>query len=383
MRAVEFPVVGDSRTSELAAVLRRISHTSSEVEVFPEARCVEVSGDPQHEHMDRHDWSRLTRFPIEDIVDINGRFSSPAELQGSTRIIPTLSFVIYFNAVGGCEFPAAGQTITGKRGRIIMFQNYIDEQRPAHDTQATHFGFYGNCPSQFGADTPKRMMTGGLLRNQVPSTLLGANGSSLAANVKMPGIMYWGVCQGEHGGVREEDRCPGCGSIWCSRQCRGCIEKKAADGDKEAQVKVKKWKEEDARRKKQEEQHKEARAKAKAEAQRVARSEALKVTREAGVWNCMKCYNLCNTGETCGKCGKPPSGGGVAKPATKKVSAEDFAKFDADGDGFLDEDEVEHLLEYQLGRKLTGTELSDYFAQLDTDKDHKVSLDEYVASLVY
>jgi len=269
------------------------------------------------------------------------------------------------------------------------------------------------------------MMTGGLLRNQVPSTLLGANGSSLAANVKMPGIMYWGVCQGEHGGVREEDRCPGCGSIWCSRQCRGCIEKKAADGDKEAQVKVKKWKEEDARRKKQEEQHKaiqhtllglihlllqEARAKAKAErerqeaerkrlekipgtaefkakeeaeAQRVARSEALKVTREAGVWNCMKCYNLCNTGETCGKCGKPPSGGGVAKPATKKVYAEDFAKFDADGDGFLDEDEVEHLLEYQLGRKLTGTELSDYFAQLDTDKDHKVSLDEYVASLVY
>lgn len=127
-RYVDFPAVGDSRTSELAAVLRRISHTSSEVEVFPEARCVEVSGDPQHEHMDRHDWSRLaTRFPIEDIVDISGRFSSPAELQGSdTRIIPTLSFVIYFNAVGGCEFPTAGQTITGKRGRIIMFQVTLD-----------------------------------------------------------------------------------------------------------------------------------------------------------------------------------------------------------------------------------------------------------------
>lgn len=41
------------------------------------------------------------------------------------------------------------------------------------------------------------------------------------------------------------------------------------------------------------------------------------------------------------------------------------------------------MLEYQLGRKLTGTELSDYFVQLDTNKDDKVSLDEYVASLVY
>merc|ERR1711977_88538 len=276
-RAVEFPVVGDSRTSELAAVLRRISHTSSEVEVFPEARCVEVSGDPQHEHMDRHDWSRLTRFPIEDIVDINGRFSSPAELQGSTRIIPTLSFVIYFNAVGGCEFPAAGQTITGKRGRIIMFQNYIDEQRPAHDTQATHFGFYGNCPSQFGVNPPKRMMTGGILCNKVPLTLLGTRDCSLR-DTNMKGIMYWGVCQGEHGGDMESQRCPDCGSVWCMGTCRPSVKRQAAAGDKKSQEIIKKLEDEDARRQamnleyeQRTRERKEAMAKAKAE--RKAREE--------------------------------------------------------------------------------------------------------------
>jgi len=125
----------------------------------------------------------------------------------------------------------------------------------------------------------------------------------------------------------------------------------------------------------------------KAKERTKARNEAFatqaKMAREAGAWNCMSCYNCGNIGETCGKCGKPRSGGGVLKPATKKVYAEDFAKFDADGDGFLNEDEVEHLLQFQLGRSLTGTELSDYFAELDTNKDGKVSLDEYVASLVY
>jgi len=255
-------------------------------------------------------------------------------------------------------------------------------------------------------------MTGGLLRNQVPSTLLGANGSSLAANVKMPGIMYWGVCQGEHGWNEAECEalsCPHCGNYWCCGRCRGAVKEKAAEGDKEAQEKVKTWEEEDAKRAKQEEKNKEARAerqRQQAEYRRLAETPgtaefkarekakedrerkraqlmALKAPREAGAWNCMKCYQCGNTGEACGKCGKPRGEGCVAKPATKKVYAEDFAKFDADGDGFLDEEEVEHLLEYQLGRKLTGTELSDYFAQLDTNKDDKVSLDEYVASLVY
>lgn len=51
----------------------------------------------------------------------------------------------------------------------------------------------------------------------------------------------------------------------------------------------------------------------------------------AKVWNCMLCYKCGNTGETCGKCGKDRFGGTVAKPAYKKIYAEDFAKFDADG----------------------------------------------------
>ena len=50
------------------------------------------------------------------------------------------------------------------------------------------------------------MMTGGLLCNHVPLTLLGTSDDGLGDD-QMAGIMYWGVCQGEHGsgysGMRE------------------------------------------------------------------------------------------------------------------------------------------------------------------------------------
>ena len=128
-RAIEFSV-DDNRTCELVTILRRIFHMSEQLKVVPEARAIEVEGDPQHAHMDRHDWSRLARFhDVHNLVDIEQRFSSPPEFNGHeecTRIIPTISFVVYFNGVGGCNFPRAGQTITGKRGRIIMFQVIID-----------------------------------------------------------------------------------------------------------------------------------------------------------------------------------------------------------------------------------------------------------------
>lgn len=105
-----------------------------------------------------------------------------------------------------------------------------------------------------------------------------------------------------------------------------------------------------------------------------------------GRWNCIKCYSTGNNAEECARCGLPRTEGtpaNVLRPQTKQVYSEDFAKFDADGDGFLDEGEVKQLLEHQLGRKPTDEELSSYFSELDTDSDGKVSLDEYLKSLVH
>ena len=45
----------------------------------------------------------------------------------------------YFNAVGGIRFPNAEgiHTIAGKRGRMILFENYEDKLRPMHKTRGT------------------------------------------------------------------------------------------------------------------------------------------------------------------------------------------------------------------------------------------------------
>ena len=42
-------------------------------------------------------------------------------------------------------------------------------------------------------------MTGGLLCNHVPSTLLGGTSDDGLGDDQMAESMYWGVCQGEHG----------------------------------------------------------------------------------------------------------------------------------------------------------------------------------------
>merc|ERR1711865_185179 len=68
--------------------------------------------------------------------------------------------------------------------------------------------------------------------------------------------------------------------------------------------------------------------------------------------------------------------------ARHQVYANDFAHFDKDGDGFLELSEVEQLLQFQLEQPTVPAEqLKQYFAELDTDLDGKVSLAEYIASI--
>merc|ERR1712216_723277 len=63
------------------------------------------------------------------------------------------------------------------------------------------------------------------------------------------------------------------------------------------------------------------------------------------------------------------------------VYAADFARFDADADGFLTKPEVLQLLRYQLEREPTERELADYFEQVDMNHDQRISLEEYVSSI--
>merc|ERR1712166_1678919 len=70
----------------------------------------------------------------------------------------------------------------------------------------------------------------------------------------------------------------------------------------------------------------------------------------------------------------------LTEPA-RQVLATDFARFDKDGDGFLDHAEVEQMLLFQLEKPLPDDQLQKYFAVLDTDLDGKVSLAEYIKSI--
>merc|ERR1712166_1583576 len=70
----------------------------------------------------------------------------------------------------------------------------------------------------------------------------------------------------------------------------------------------------------------------------------------------------------------------LTEPA-RQVLATDFARFDKDGDGFLDHAEVEQMLLFQLEKPLPDDQLKKYFAVLDTDLDGKVSLAEYIKSI--
>jgi len=96
--------------------------------------------------------------------------------------------------------------------------------------------------------------------------------------------------------------------------------------------------------------------------------------------NYVKAYKgMCDSANDGDTCGEHKADGPTMTVAA--IYEEDFAKFDADGDGFLRKEEVEALLQFQMGKKPTSLQLEQYFDELDLNEDGKVSLEEYVASV--
>ncbi|CAE7345387.1 unnamed protein product [Symbiodinium natans] len=120
----------------------------------------DICGEGQSPHVDHINLDDLAGCEL-DFLDL-GRQSASAV--NPRRVVPTISVVVYFNSVGGIRFPHADElgTIAAKRGRIVMFQNYIDDQRPCHDSLAAHHGLYLDS-------LPKRILVMGILANETPS----------------------------------------------------------------------------------------------------------------------------------------------------------------------------------------------------------------------
>ena len=55
---------------------------------------------------------------------------------------------------------------------------------------------------------------------------------------------------------------------------------------------------------------------------------------------------------------------GCLSPQEIAVYEDDFRKFDTDGSGMLEKDEIEKLLQLQLGRVCTPDELEKYLSQV-------------------
>jgi len=153
----------NEQLTELPQVLQQISHIQ-DVAPCGKAWIMDVLGRDQGAHMDG--WEVEKSRQSMQMLDL-----SKCSIQchnGFNTVIPTLSFVIYFNDSGGISFPRASLSkpmISAKRGRIVMFQNYDDTNRPAHNPKALHHGVYGQ--------SFKRVMTAGVMSSETPLQLQG------------------------------------------------------------------------------------------------------------------------------------------------------------------------------------------------------------------
>ena len=120
----------------------------------------EVFGRGQDAHVDHANIDDVASGHPIDFLDLTKQSPSKSHPR---RVVPTISIILYFNAVGGIRFPYADgmHTIAGKRGRMILFENYDDSCRPAHKTSAKHYGIYFE-------EVPKRILVMGVLANQTP-----------------------------------------------------------------------------------------------------------------------------------------------------------------------------------------------------------------------
>lgn len=60
------------------------------------------------------------------------------------------------------------------------------------------------------------------------------------------------------------------------------------------------------------------------------------------------------------------------------VYLEDFNKIDKDGDGLLDRNEIQLLIQTQLGRRPTARQVTEVMKQIDIDENGYISFDEYL-----
>eukprot|EP00931_Biecheleriopsis_adriatica_P027379 TRINITY_DN16484_c0_g1_i1.p1 TRINITY_DN16484_c0_g1~~TRINITY_DN16484_c0_g1_i1.p1 ORF type:complete len:443 (-),score=76.84 TRINITY_DN16484_c0_g1_i1:1198-2526(-) len=193
------PIEVDEQSQELLEVVKSIANVQ-EVEPCTKLMVSDIYGDSQDAHIDHASMQDLaTSFKKLDFLDTSRQSTSS---QDASRIVPTVSLVIYFNDVGGIRFPHAQMavdTIPAKRGRLVMFNNYIDGQRPNHDSAALHYGFY--FPDK---QRRRRLMTMGIMANETPSM---SQNSAVGGFIYCPGIGLLGH-DGPLYGRHDEDRTP-------------------------------------------------------------------------------------------------------------------------------------------------------------------------------
>lgn len=175
VRMVELNV--DAQLEELTRTLLDISHVE-DVAPHGKAWIMDVKGRDQGPHLDGWEVENCR----DSMKSLDLTKCSVQCHKGFSTVIPTLSFVVYFNGSGGIAFPRAdlpNPQIPAKRGRIVMFQNYDDLRRPAHNPKAVHYGVYGSIP--------KRVMTAGVMSSETPAEL---SGCCSAGKSKTQGFLY-------------------------------------------------------------------------------------------------------------------------------------------------------------------------------------------------
>jgi len=175
----------DEVTVELVDAIRMLAGIR-QVEECRTFMIADVWGQDQDPHIDHISLKDLAnRYNELNFLDLNKQSSS---IGLCTRIVPTFSIVVYFNDAGGIHFPLSPmqEMIPGKRGRIVMFQNYHDSQRPVNNQLCKHYGTYFE-------DVPRRLMTMGILANETPSmdnSGLLTDGLIYCAGVRDEGIRH-------------------------------------------------------------------------------------------------------------------------------------------------------------------------------------------------
>ncbi|CAJ1396863.1 unnamed protein product [Effrenium voratum] len=150
----------DAVTAELVDVIRTLTGIR-QVEECRTFMIADVWGQDQDPHIDHISLKDLAnRYDELNFLDLCKQSRSQ---YNPDKIVPTFSIVVYFNDVGGICFPLSPtkEIIPSRRGRIVMFQNFDDAQRPVSNQMCKHYGVYFQ-------DMPRRLMTMGILANETP-----------------------------------------------------------------------------------------------------------------------------------------------------------------------------------------------------------------------